>query len=45
MTCFGYIFNYACSGYLRGEIYYYFSQAYTNGYGTDNSYDYTTYTK
>ena len=37
MTCFGYIFNDACSSYLRGEIYYYFSQAYTNG-------DYTDYT-
>ena len=45
MTCFGYIFNDSCSNYLRGEIYYYFSQAYTNGYDTDNSYDYTTYTK
>ena len=38
MTCFGYIFSDACSGDLRGEIYYYFSQAYTN------SYDYTDYT-
>ena len=38
MTCFGYIFNDACSSYLRGEIYYYFSQTYT----TYN--DYTDYT-
>ena len=38
MTCFGYIFNDACSSYLRGEIYYYFSQAYTNSYD-----DYTDY--
>ena len=45
LTCFGYIFNDACSSYLRGEIYYYFSQAYTNSYDTYNSYDYTTYTK
>merc|ERR1712020_48118 len=45
MTCFGYIFNDACSSYLRGEIYYYFSQAYTNSYDDYSSYDYTTYTK
>jgi len=45
MTCFSYVFNDACSSYLRGEIYYYFSQAYTNSYDTYNSYDYTTYTK
>ena len=45
MSCFGYIFNDACSSYLRGEIYCYFSQAYTNGYDSYNSYDYTTYTK
>ena len=44
-TCFGYIFNDACSSYLRSEIYSYFSQAYTNSYDTYNSYDYTTYTK
>lgn len=39
MTCFPNIFNDACSIYLRNEIYYYFSQAYTNRNSN------TTYTK